>query len=346
LPDGLLVPGADGTWTFARLPEPTDEELARLTARIVRRLTRVAREHLRGPGPDDVHEAPATDGQALVQACVAEALRSPAGPGPRPAAASTARRPLCAQIEGFSLHAATTVEDGNRPALERLCRYGLRAPFSLERFALTPDGRVRYELRKPGPGGSKEVFFQPTALLRRLAAILPAPRARLVKYYGVFANRSRWRPALLRARAAAASPPAVAPATAADAETPTAKPGPPPPPPPLPPPPPPRRRRTPWAELLRRVLDVDALTCPACATPMLVLAFLTDPRIVARILTHLGLPTAPPPLAPARDPFDDVPLDLGPEEPAETFPDPDRADTPTTESAGRAPPRPGARKPR
>ena len=52
LPDGLLVPGADGTWTFARLPEPTDEELARLTARIVRRLTAVAREHLPEPDPD------------------------------------------------------------------------------------------------------------------------------------------------------------------------------------------------------------------------------------------------------------------------------------------------------
>jgi hypothetical protein len=33
---------------------------------------------------------------------------------------------------------------------------------------------------------------------------------------------------------------------------------------------------------------------------MVVLAFLTDPPVVSKILAHLGLPTAPPPLAPAR----------------------------------------------
>jgi hypothetical protein len=33
---------------------------------------------------------------------------------------------------------------------------------------------------------------------------------------------------------------------------------------------------------------------------MVVLAFLTDPAVLRRILTHLSLPTAPPPLAPAR----------------------------------------------
>ena len=30
------------------------------------------------------------------------------------------------------------------------------------------------------------------------------------------------------------------------------------------------------------------------------LAFLTDPQVVRKILTHLGMETAPPPLAPAR----------------------------------------------
>jgi len=33
---------------------------------------------------------------------------------------------------------------------------------------------------------------------------------------------------------------------------------------------------------------------------MVVLAFLTDPAVVSKILAHLGLPTAPPPLSPAR----------------------------------------------
>jgi hypothetical protein len=65
------------------------------------------------------------------------------------------------------------------------------------------------------------------------------------------------------------------------------------------------RPRSSWAQLLRRVLSVDALACPRCSTreqsvPMVVLAFLSDPDVVSRILRHLGLPVSAPALAPAR----------------------------------------------
>ena len=67
-------------------------------------------------------------------------------------------------------------------------------------------------------------------------------------------------------------------------------------------PPTPARRRTslPWAQLLRRVFFLDALKCPRCATPMVVLAIISDPPVVTRILRHLRLPTELPPFAPAR----------------------------------------------
>ena len=48
---------------------------------------------------------------------------------------------------------------------------------------------------------------------------------------------------------------------------------------------------------MRRVLDVDALTCAKCAVPMVVVAFLTDPKVVRRILEHLKLPSVPPHVA-------------------------------------------------
>jgi len=60
-----------------------------------------------------------------------------------------------------------------------------------------------------------------------------------------------------------------------------------------------RRRRVPWAQLLLRVLFVDALACPRCSIPMVVLAFLSDPPVTAKILRHLDLPATAPPLAPA-----------------------------------------------
>ena len=61
-----------------------------------------------------------------------------------------------------------------------------------------------------------------------------------------------------------------------------------------------RPRRLSWASLMKRVLDVDALSCPKCHVPMVVLAFLTDPDVIQKILKHLELPTASPPLLPDR----------------------------------------------
>ena len=61
-----------------------------------------------------------------------------------------------------------------------------------------------------------------------------------------------------------------------------------------------RPRHLSWAKLLRRVLDIDALTCPRCSTSMVVIAFLTNPPVLRLILDHLKLPSSPPQIAPAR----------------------------------------------
>jgi len=52
-----------------------------------------------------------------------------------------------------------------------------------------------------------------------------------------------------------------------------------------------RSRRVSRVNLLCRVLSVDAIACPRCSTrerrvPMTVLAFLTDPDVVGKILRH------------------------------------------------------------
>jgi len=60
--------------------------------------------------------------------------------------------------------------------------------------------------------------------------------------------------------------------------------------------------RVEWALLLRRTYGVDALRCPTCSGRMRVMATLTEPDTVKKILAHLGLPTEPLPRARARDP--------------------------------------------
>jgi hypothetical protein len=81
--------------------------------------------------------------------------------------------------------------------------------------------------------------------MRRLAVLVPAPYQNLDRYHGVFANRSKYRPRLPKpppnpdAPLPAPDPPSPRPKTATDD----------------------RRERIPWAALLRRVHDVDALAC-------------------------------------------------------------------------------------
>ena len=54
-----------------------------------------------------------------------------------------------------------------------------------------------------------------------------------------------------------------------------------------------------WRELIRRVYEVDPLTCPACGAEMKVIAFITDYEVIDRIIHHLGvaftLKRPPPP---------------------------------------------------
>jgi len=47
-----------------------------------------------------------------------------------------------------------------------------------------------------------------------------------------------------------------------------------------------RAARYRWAELLRRIFEVDPLACPQCAAPMRIVAVITDPAVITRILVH------------------------------------------------------------
>ncbi len=58
----------------------------------------------------------------------------------------------------------------------------------------------------------------------------------------------------------------------------------------------------PWAELMKRVFQVDLQKCSLCGSPMKLRAVLTEPGNVSRYLRHLDVATELPPRAPARDP--------------------------------------------
>jgi hypothetical protein len=102
-------------------------------------------------------------------------------------------KPLCASLDGFTLHAATRAGAHHAAAREALLRYVLRPPIAQERVALQQDGLVRLSLKRPFADGTVAVDMDPLSLLCRLAASVPPPRFHTVKYAGVLASASPWR---------------------------------------------------------------------------------------------------------------------------------------------------------
>jgi hypothetical protein len=67
------------------------------------------------------------------------------------------RRPrplLCAEVQGFDVHAGIAIAAHDRLGLERLARYGLRASFALSRLARAAHGRLTYEPKHPLDDGT------------------------------------------------------------------------------------------------------------------------------------------------------------------------------------------------
>jgi hypothetical protein len=120
----------------------------------------------------------------------------------------------------------------------------------------------------------------------------------LTRFHGAFAPRSKLRRAIARWVPGTSTIQPPAPSTTTITTT---------------PPPPPddepetgwnKRRRLGWAKLLARVFQIDVTVCadPACGGKAAIIAWITEPDVIDRILRHLGIEPTAPVTAPARAP--------------------------------------------
>ncbi len=181
---------------------------------------------------------------------------------------------------GFSVHNTVHVPPGDRTALEALLRYMMRPPVSLARLKLLP-GRdeVLHFPKGSGddPGSATPERIDSMEYVARVLAQIPPPRKHLVRYHGFYSNAARGK----RRRDQAAG---VQHDTAEDTQT--------------APPAATAAVRKRWADLLRRVYEVDPLVCPRCAGNMRVVGFVTHPEAIKRILDRLRRPSQPRPRPP------------------------------------------------
>lgn len=64
------------------------------------------------------------------------------------------------------------------------------------------------------------------------------------------------------------------------------------------------KSRISWARLLKRVFNIDVTKCNKCNGQMKIIAAIEDPKVIRKILSHLGLPTKAPTTLPVRGPPD------------------------------------------
>ncbi len=320
--DGIyLREGSGGDLRFHRTPAPSKEELERVLSRVRTRIHKfLAARGWHAPDPAEGFspgvEAEDPTLQDLFQAASIrewiglseEARRVQVVGGGSRGTVPVQDAPFSARQGGFSLHAGVRVAGGNREGLERLCRYVLRPPFAVDRLEQLPDGNVVYRFRRPRMDGSSHLVLAPVEFLEKLAALVPPPRAHLVRYHGVLAPNSRFRKNVIpRGSGEEECPGGCEGEVGGEKATGGGR--------PFPGDEPcfgtgnsgsegerKRPRRLDWATLLKRSLDLDVLVCPRCSGRMRLIAAIEDAEVAAKILLAMGLPHEEPRLEPARSP--------------------------------------------
>ena len=189
--------------------------------------------------------------------------------------------PTVSEIEaknsGFSLHAGVATKVHERDRLEKICRYIARPAVSEERLSTDDYGNVIYRFKKPWDDGTTALKLTPMELMERLVALVPRPRVHLTRYHGVLGPHYKHRKQIVP------KPPALKLVTddqiSVDPKQLELK-----------------KKNIPWARLLARVFNIDVETCIKCGGKMKIIAAIEDPKVIRKILEHMGLDTKPPPL--------------------------------------------------
>ena len=142
-------------------------------------------------------------------------------------------------------------------------------------------GHIVLKLKTAWRNGTSHHVMEPMEFMQRLATLVSRPRLHLIRFYGVLAPNAKLRKAVVPVPTETALAPAC---TGDGVHTQDGS----------------ATGRMRWAQLLKRVFDIDIAHCPQCGGQLKLIAAIEEPAAIARILTHLGLAAQPPPRAPAR----------------------------------------------
>jgi hypothetical protein len=207
---------------------------------------------------------------------------------------------LCWKKSGFSVDNTVRRNGDDHKTRVALAQYIARAPISLQKLSSMPSQRTVRDTSDFNPAiGDTIKIWDVRDFIAAATVCIPPQGVRLIRYFGLYASRSRWKwpqwyhvvryapagwrethgvqgddsrpqpPPCTVPESACRSAPwstAVSPETARD-----------------------------WARLIAKIYEVDPLVCPRCFSKMRVLAVITNPAEVKKILRHLIKIACPPP---------------------------------------------------
>jgi len=202
------------------------------------------------------HKVPRIDDSPLAEIFAREVLADLVRK--EPLSPEWAERLLSWRHTGFSVH--SRVRAKTKTEAERVGKYMIRPLLSLERLSFSEkEGQVCYRYGKEAREMERMDYLE---FIARVTSHIPDKGQVTVRYFGLYANAHR-------GKVKKASREAF-PLRMVEEEL----------------------RRLPtkgWAEMIRKVYEVDPLVCPQCGGTMKVIAFLTDYAVVDRIIDHLKL---------------------------------------------------------
>ena len=163
------------------------------------------------------------------------------------------------KLSCFSVH--NRVRTNNAEGRQRLARYMIRCPFSLEKMRYAADsGMVIYRSKPHATLKRNYQLMSALKWLRLLMNHIPDRYEHLVHYYGYYSNRSRG------ARRLIENGDDIAGSIRIDEQ------------------PANTRRKASWARLIQKAYEVDPLECVNCGSNMRIIALIDDVDVVERIL--------------------------------------------------------------
>jgi len=299
IPDGVFVESNDG-YLFCRQFSPSHEELTQLASKIHKKVLECVEKMGLNEDFQQGFDEEGLGELSSLSIANKSGFGERAGKGIRRIGAKNievdpeGRDPYSANVGGFSLNARVCIAGSDTKKLERLIRYMARGPLATERLTESFPNQLLYKMKSQWRDGTTHVIFSPLDFIARLVALIPPPRMNMIRYSGCFAPNFKDRKFIVKKKSAPKKD-----GEARKSDLPEKI----------------KQERLRWAEMLKRVFQIDVTVCPKCSGRMEQIAVIRDKAVAKKILVSLGEVTdfrpleavvdrGPPDIPPFQDDYD------------------------------------------